>query len=692
MSEASPRFRQDLSVSPTEADGVACVDVSDPKTGANFRLYDFEYQLALQLNGQPVAQVTDWASKTYGADLTADGIAEFASRLGELGFLEMRPLGGSPAPPARGSVEQSSPIPTRLPATSDWSGPRAPLPTTAIRARNELASSPPAAPVEPAPAGEDASDAAEAEWHSAQAAKTAQFVPDSAMLDSAPEPTPVVPLDLLKLAGSPAAPAPASVPEGAPTAIHGEVTAQAIMELPSEALDSEPVSAPPVTLAPKADVAAKASWATDLDGALQSSDSPPAVLPPPVAKSEAVVPELPVQVAPPPPGLPERRQPPEPEAVVMSAFSDGAARAKSKPPRAKRPTLVIVLVLLAAAAGIGYWVWCHQRPAAAPQALHVRVMSPAPTAVYRWFSGRGQVTDYETTTLAFANPGRLAELLPAGTEIAAGDVVAKLQGASGLETLLAHDRSRVGFYKQLRDSMRAAGNNAELRQAELHLVEKEKLVDMALAGLTKFTVAAKEPGEVVETLAKIGTPIAAGAPVARVKGRLLHGAFELDREERATLAKMDFCRVEVVGLGPRASNDLPRNGGSTTAADMGAPEAQVGPRFLDCKLPRGATTASGPKVEIPLPGELGLVSGQPLRLARRRFDAVFPVPAAAVVGDGDRRSVWIAGNDGTAELRQVAVVDASEDTLVSDGLRVGDQVIVDPPAGLRPGTRIAPAR
>src|SRR5450631_4673127 len=109
MSEASPRFRQDLTVSPTEADGVACVDVSDPTTGANFRLYDFEYQLALQLNGQSVAQVTDWASKTYGADLTAEGIAEFASRLAELGFLEERgTLGGSPtAPPPRAGGDRA---------------------------------------------------------------------------------------------------------------------------------------------------------------------------------------------------------------------------------------------------------------------------------------------------------------------------------------------------------------------------------------------------------------------------------------------------------------------------------------------------------------------------------------------------------------------------------------------------------
>src|SRR3954470_23441990 len=295
MSEASPRFRQDLTVAPTEADGVACVDVSDPKTGANFRFYDFEYQLALQLNGQPVAQVTDWASKTYGADLTVDGIPEFATRLGELGFLDMGTLGGSPSPPATGSVEQSSPSPTRSSAPSDSAGPRAPLPATAVRAGNGGVSPAAPAPAEPAPALDDASDGVAAEWESAQAAKTAQFVPDLAMLDSAPEPTPVVPLDILKLT-SESAPAAA---EGAPTAIHGGVTAQAIMERPSEALDSEPVSAPRVIVAPsvspKADVDPGSSWASDLDGALQSSDSPPAVSPPPPPRDEAPLPMLPVQ-------------------------------------------------------------------------------------------------------------------------------------------------------------------------------------------------------------------------------------------------------------------------------------------------------------------------------------------------------------------------------------------------------------
>ena len=97
----------------TEADGVPCVDVSDPETGTNFRLYDFEYQLALQLNGQPLTAVTAWAAETYGVDLTPT--ASRSSRAGwrELGFLETPPPShGAPAGAAaapRQSVGPSTP-------------------------------------------------------------------------------------------------------------------------------------------------------------------------------------------------------------------------------------------------------------------------------------------------------------------------------------------------------------------------------------------------------------------------------------------------------------------------------------------------------------------------------------------------------------------------------------------------------
>ena len=95
MDDASPRYRQDLEAAATEAEGVACVDVRDPRTGTNFRFYDFEYQLALQFNGQPLRDIVAWASEAYGVDLTVDGINEFAGRLAELGFLEA--AAGAPA-------------------------------------------------------------------------------------------------------------------------------------------------------------------------------------------------------------------------------------------------------------------------------------------------------------------------------------------------------------------------------------------------------------------------------------------------------------------------------------------------------------------------------------------------------------------------------------------------------------------
>jgi hypothetical protein len=386
--------------------------------------------------------------------------------------------------------------------------------------------------------------------------------------------------------------------------------------------------------------------------------------------------------------MPERRQPPEPEAVVMSGFEQAKVE---RPPQQQRksraPVVVVVLVVLAALAAAGAWYWKNQHRAAAPQAVRVHVLSPAPAAVYRWFDRPGQVTGVETVALGFAAPGRLTELLPSGTEVAAGDVIGKLAGAVPIETALEHHRSRVGFYRQVRDTMRDAGNSAAAHHAEVMLSEKERLVADAQAALARYTIVASEPGEIVETLAKVGGSVAGGSPVVRLKSHLLRGAFHLDAADRAAFAGLDFCRVEVIGLAPRASNEpVRRTGQPATAADVSPLEAQVGPRFVDCEH---LAAGGDPDVQVALPGDVGLFSGQPLRLARRRFDAVFPVPATALQGDGDRRSVWVAARNGTTEARPVGLADSGDEALVNQGLRVGDQVVVDPPAELQAGTRVA---
>jgi hypothetical protein len=668
MDDASPRFRTDLEASATEADGVACVDVRDPKTGTNFRFYDFEYQLALQLAGQPLREITAWASEAYGVDLTVEGINEFAGRLSELGFLES----GGPAPadatPAGG---------TKLPDL----------------------------------------DNAEEEWMSPEGSKTATFVPDAAMLDAPAELTPVVPelptlddeagssVDVPIEAATPPpdkaktaqAPAPRLFDILAPTPSPAAPAAKDVPVAPSF----------PIAKAPAAGLAAapakpSSSWATDLEGTLQPSGEAPSpgapasaareradaaadlITPPP--RPAAGAPPAASAATPAPPGLPERRQPPTPDAVQMAAFSTDAAAAAAKP-KSRTGRVVSIIILVLAIAGIAYGLWTREH-SRVPQAVRVRVLSPKPAAVYRWFAGRGTVTDREGRTLAFDSAGTLAELLPPGTAFVAGDIVGRLRGAQPVEALLSRHRARLAFYQQMRDSMRAASNQPELRQAEIKLADKQRLIDEANAELAKLVVRATEPGEVVETLGKVGMPVKARAPLVRVKGRMLHGAFDLEAGEIASLGKLGFCRVEVVGLGPHASNAEPPPAG--TAADVGSPDAQPVPRFIDCTFsPSRPDGQPRSKISVALPDNLGLVPGQPLRLARQRYDAVFPVPATAVSGTGDRRSVWIANAAGTAERREVTVADVADDVLVSDGLRVGDEIIVDAPADLRAGAAIA---
>ena len=673
MSDASPRFRQDLATSPVEADGVPCVDVSDPRTGTSFRFYDFEYQLALQLNGQPLTGVVSWASQAFGADLTADGVNEFAARLRELGFLE-------------GDGPTTEEMPIAKPPSLEESG-------------------------------ENPAD----EWMTAQSAQTAQFVPDAAMLGGdartpMPERTPA-PAAQTPVPERTPLPAPVAVAppperqEGVPERHTGSeptvpVSLDDFDDGPPPKRGAEPptieraVTVPPEAAASGHDSRTTPAWALALDDAPVNGAAPATA----EVTKEVKLPAVPVPtVAPPPPGVTERRQPPPPDAVVMAAFAGKV----EEPRRRSRAPLVIGLVLVAAAAAAGLWFWKNQHPAApAPQAARVHVFTPAPAAVYRWFERSGQVTAAEMLALSFASGGRLVELLPSGTEVAAGEVIGKLSGAAAIETALEHHRSRVGFYKQVRDAMQAVGNTAAAHHATVMLAEKERLVAEAQAALARYTVVASEPGEIVDTLAKVGAAVAPGAPVAKIKSRLLRGAFQLDPADRSAFAGLDFCRVEVIGLAPRASNEPVRRQGPpdearpgdghagpgqpATAVDSSPLEAQVGPRYVDCERMPARAAASEP-VQVALPGDVGLVSGQPLRLARRRFDSVFPVPAGALAGagEGDRRTVWVAGRNGTSEPRDVTLAELGDDALISDGLRVGDRVILDPPADLRPGSPVA---
>jgi hypothetical protein len=643
MVQASPRFRHDLTATAVEADGVAYIDVRDASTEVTFRFYDFEYELALQLNGQPVSAIVDWAVTVYGLELTPQGIDEFSVRLSELGFLEDF---GAVEPPAEDLFEES---PTMSGMVSRMVGEGA-LPARTDRSGGSASFSL-ARPAESPPPEMTAS------------------ISDGAALIVA-TPAAATPVGALLITVGPQESLPGSA------LVVREITAEppgseTLMGFAGRAVPQQSTAL--VMTEDRLNSETMMGFAAVGDIGGPAPDRGPERTSAPSVRAVA-----------------ERRQPPSPDSVQMAPFQPDDApqrRVMVEGARARRPqprhrherkgrglTIVMwVLVAVAAAAGIGYYIWTQQQV----DSRHVRTISPRPAAVYRWFAPLGVVVAGRMRALSFSSAGTVAEILPAGAPFAAGEIIAKLQGATAREAEVNHDRSRLSYYEQMRDSMKAAGNQPALRQAELKLAEKRTLLEQAEAGYDRLVIRGGERGEIAEVLVKAGAPIAANATAARVKAGALLGEFPLEAHDAEAVGHLGFCRVEVAVPPPAPAPGETRRGATPPAA----------PRYVDCKL--GPVDAAGKKLEVELPPAGGLAVGQSLRLARARYDGVFPIPRTAVVRVGDTDRVYVAGHGGIAEPRAVTLADSDTgEALVSQGIDVGDQVIVNPPPDLNDGERI----
>jgi multidrug efflux pump subunit AcrA (membrane-fusion protein) len=623
VARPSPRFRKDLNAVATEQDGAPSVQVTDPATGSSLTMYEFEFDLAVQLNGQEVDDIVAWAVAEYQTGLTPEAIEEFAAKLGEMGFLET----GEGVPSSRPREE---------------SGP---------------------------------SESAEIEWNAA--APTETFVPDAATLGGS------------RRDGTVAGGSAKVVTEGKKTG-----TLEGIDVLPADALteveDSGPV---------KAGTMPMTSSSSGIPKAIGESRSGATN---PFSASQAF-----------PKGVVERRQPPGPDAVVMTPFEDVSRRFRAPPPERQRNVKgFVAFFLIATASGVGGWyLWYMKKHPKAPEAIRLRVVAPKPTAVYRWFATPGTVVDLEARTMAFESSGKVVEMMPVGTKFKAGDTLGKLQGAAALEAELAKHKSKLAAFEQVRDSMKASGNKANLRDAEDKVTARKKLVDDTQAQLNKLILKAVEPGAILDTPVKVGAIVAAKAPALKWRGHSLHGDFTMDQEDFAKASKLDFCRIEVAGFAPppgapAAVTPSPAPTPAGAAGTTGAASAKDGGpapsnelRYIDCTLPPPAPPpANGVpsllrKFIVTLPNDAGLVTGQQLHLARKRFDGVFPTPLSAVAPTSETEGhVWIAAPNGTAEVRTVTIAESRDEVLISSGLNVGDEVIVEPPHDVVSGTLVEPIR
>jgi hypothetical protein len=288
--------------------------------------------------------------------------------------------------------------------------------------------------------------------------------------------------------------------------------------------------------------------------------------------------------------------------------------------------------------------------------LAVRTIVPTAGLTYRWFDATGTVKGGGGEhTLNFTGGGKVSMVLGAGASFHPGDVIAELEGSGAPQNrqALEHNKQRLAYYEQRLQQMTQAGNRPEIRQAELKIAEKKRLIAEAGGGETKQGLVATSSGEVAAALVTPGTVVKAGAPAVRTKGKELRAEFELSREDANAIRHLGFCKIEVGG------------------------------KPFDCSL--SAEGGDETHVLLDVPADPEIAAGKPVRLAKARYDGAFVLPATALAPTkGSDRRVYVV-KDGRAESYAVILADQTPtEIVITQGLEPNSAVIAEVPPTLKP--------
>ncbi len=322
----------------------------------------------------------------------------------------------------------------------------------------------------------------------------------------------------------------------------------------------------------------------------------------------------------------------------LGFLEPAAAATTTQGPARSRSRVLLYAVMGAVSATLVVVLGFRILGSAEPPPLEVKTLIPDPCSVYRWFDAPGTVRAAGTKALTFASAGRVAEIVPVGTKFAAGETLALLEAGRRVRSDLLRLRER-------------------LAHAEITIAEKHKLFDAAMAALAKVAVIAAAPGEVAAVLVKVGDPVDGGVPAVSVTDATVRGVLALSSAEATAAHRLGYCRAEVEG------------------------------KPVDCTF--AAESGEAGQVALNFSAQAAALAGQTFRLARARYDAVFLVPASATSGSAGLVRVALARPDGKVELRPITVADrTAQEVVVSQGLDLGDAIILDPPPSLGAGTRV----
>jgi hypothetical protein len=349
--------------------------------------------------------------------------------------------------------------------------------------------------------------------------------------------------------------------------------------------------------------------------------------------------------------------------ITPFATSDTPGGDNEEAPQARTPwkTYAIYAALAIAAAAVITVMGLRLLESPEPNRVTVDTMTPEPRTVYRYWDASAKAELGTADALSFTDGGKVAELAAVGTKFVPGDVLGLLDSGRKFRADYNHNNDRLTHYQGLLEKTTAAGNRPEMRQAELKIAEKKRLMAEAQANMAKHAIIATESGEVAEAAVKVGDNVKAGAPILRGKGAGFRAVFELPREQAESARQLGFCKAEIDG------------------------------KQLDCSL--AADGGDETHVPIDLPNDPSVTEGKTVRLARDKLEAVYTVPTSALhrVGDTDRIFVVVGKERSSmgAEMRVVVVADrGTNEAIVTQGIEAGDRVILNPTRDLESSPQV----
>lgn len=294
----------------------------------------------------------------------------------------------------------------------------------------------------------------------------------------------------------------------------------------------------------------------------------------------------------------------------------------------------------------------------------------------------GTVVSRSDAVLSAEVEGRLVEVADVGTEVEAGDTVARIEDTNlrlrarelagekaRAESRLNHLESELRRFERLAETNSAAisqldqtRNDRDIARSDLVIVQArlEQVEDQ----LDRAHITAPFPGVVVERQARTGERVSVGAEVVRVVN-----PNDLEVVARAPLNYYTYVR----------------------AGDELAVEA--GERTLSAPL--RATVSVGNEsrhvFELRLNLEEALPVGQTVRVTIPTADVreVLAVPRDALVLRGDGTAVFIVDDDNTARRIRVTTGIGEGDMIeVSGPIQAGDRVVVRGNERLRAGQEV----